>query len=146
MGQAYGAIKHYQKAIENYHLAMETGSDLDEDILQICVVELAAAYKRIGREEDAVLLIQENTELVTNDNFTSEHGFAILRNGVTIEDLPEVIFEIASHNVDDYDGFILVSYKLIIELYNMFGLDELANPYIEKYTQLRRENMLASGF
>jgi tetratricopeptide (TPR) repeat protein len=146
MAEAYSATKSYQKAIENYHLALDLGSEFTDDIMQICIVELACAYRKIGQELDAAKLIQDNADLVKNDEFTTEHAMVILRRGVTIEDLPEAIIGIASQKEEDYDEFIMLTYTQIIGLYNMFGLFELAAPYEEKCEQIRRENLLVSGW
>jgi tetratricopeptide (TPR) repeat protein len=146
LGECYSATKSYQKAIENYHIALDMGSEFTDDIRQICIVELASSLRKNGREEEAARLIQENADLVKSDNFTAEHGMVVLRRGVTIEDLPEAVIGITSQNEVDYDGFILTTYSLIIELYNMFGLGELAFPYEEKCEQIRRDNLLVSGW
>jgi tetratricopeptide (TPR) repeat protein len=146
LAESYSSTRAYQKAIENYHIALELGSEFTDDINQICIVELACALRKVGREEEAAKLIQDNADLVKSDDFTTEHAMVVLRRGVTIEDLPEAVFGIVSQNEEDYDGFIMFTYKLIIGLYNMFGLFELAAPYEEKCEQIRRENLLVSGW
>lgn len=138
IGQSELVLENCRKAIEFYEKGLRLTTDFHPLYVHGMVEGLAKAYVMEGREQEALALMERHEPLCDSARFVFYHANVLMDNHEPLRALVKYVKATMMPDTGMLGNELLYCYKHIIELYHMFGEDDLADVFRAKYEECRK--------
>lgn len=139
IAQSEHVVHNYAAAIENYLKCLEAEQDMKLQYMQTCVTQLATAYAQLDEPQKAVDILEQYMEQIHSASFAYTYGLALLGVDEPLKALMQLVKASLAPDRDTLGESLVFCYQRIIQLYEMFGQPQLAEPFEQKYQECLRE-------
>lgn len=139
IGQSEFIIGNYEKAISFYEKAVEQNPSTQYFFVQILIMSLAKAYVQVGREEDALALMDRYAGECKSARFTFMYASVLLDNRQPLKALLLYVKTTMMPDADTLGENLMHCYEHIIDIYTDMGDQKMAELFRDKYENCRRE-------
>ena len=139
IGQSEFIIGNCEKAIAYYEKAMSQNLSTQYYYVQILIMSLAKAYMQVGREADALALMDRYAGECKNARFTFMHASVLLDNRQPLKALLLYVKTTMMPDADTLGENLMHCYEHIIDIYTDMGDQKMAELFRDKYEKCRRE-------
>lgn len=146
MGQSNYVIGNYEEAVECYKKALSYNPKTTFDYVQILIVGLANAYKRLARFKEALELMDKYADECKTARYVFVHAIVNYDNDEILKALVLFIKATILPDANTLGENLLDCYNNIIGIYLRMGEPEMADMYKAKYEEClaERERVLNS--
>lgn len=142
IGQSELVLENSDRAIEFYEKGLELTTDFRLLYVHSMVEGLAKAYVMSGREKEALALMERHEPLCDSARFVFYHANVLMDNHEPLKALIKYVKATMMPDTGMLGNELLYCYKHIIELYHMFGEDDLADVFRTKYEECLQMRLL----
>jgi tetratricopeptide (TPR) repeat protein len=139
IGQSLYILKDYTGAAEHFEKALDNDLDCRLDYVVLLICDLAAAYGRLGRQADALALMNKYEDRCKSPKYISTHATVYYENEEYLKALLLFLKVISMPDAQDKGEMLLDCYENIISIYNRMGQPDMANMFVEKRDALKAE-------
>jgi tetratricopeptide (TPR) repeat protein len=139
IGQSEYILKDYESAVDCFERALDNDLDYTLDYVILLICDLAAGYGRLGRQKDALALMEKYADRCKTIKFMHTHATVYYENDEILKALLLFLKVVAKAGPNDQSEMILDCYENIVNIYNRMGENDMANMFIEKRDALRAE-------
>jgi glycosyltransferase involved in cell wall biosynthesis len=139
MGQSLYILKDYEKAAEYFEKALDNDLDYNLTYVVLLICDLAAAYGRLGRQADALTLMNKYEDKCKTPKYIFTHGTVYYENEEYLKALLLFLKVISMPDAQDKGEMLLDCYEDVINIYNRMGQPDMAKMFVEKRDALRAE-------
>lgn len=139
IGQSEYILGHHEKAITFYEKALEENPSPEFIYVQVMIVSLAKVYVRVGREKEALALMDRYSKVCNTAKFQFTYASVCLDNN---QPLKALLYYVKTTTLDDADTLgenLMHCYEHIIDLYHDMGNEEMVNVFKGRYEACLRE-------
>lgn len=140
VGQSEFIIGNYEKAVHFYEKAVEQNPPTEFFFVQILITSLAKAYMQIGREKDALELMNKYSQECKSARFTFIHAGVLLDNNQPLKALLLYVKTTMLPDADTLGENLMHCYENIIGLYTDMGDVKMADLFRDKYEACKKEH------
>lgn len=135
IGQSELILKNYKKAAEAYERGLASGADCELMYMHSMIEGLARAYILTGRTQKALALMDRYEAECDSARYIFYHAGVLSENGQPLKALIKYVKATMMPDTDMLGDELLYCYEHIIELYHMFGEDDLSDVFRRKYEE-----------
>lgn len=135
IGQSELVLENCKEAIASYERGLELTTDCQLLYVHSMVEGLAKAYVMAGRKPDALALMERYEPLCDSARFVFYHANVLMDNREPLRALIKYVKATMMPDTDMLGSELLYCYEHIIELYHMFGEDDLSDVFRRKYEE-----------
>lgn len=135
LGQSELVLENYEEAIRHYERGLRLTTDCQPLYVHSMVEGLAKAYVMAGRAADALTLMEHYEPLCDSARFVFYHANVLMDNHEPLRALVKYVKATMMPDTDMLGSELMFCYQHIIELYHMFGEDDLADVFYRKYQE-----------
>lgn len=139
LGQSELVLGNCGKAAAFYEKGLELTTDFQLLYVHSMVEGLAKAYVMSGREKAALALMEHYEPYCDSARFAFYHAGVLMDNHEPLKALMKYVKATVMPDADMLGDELLYCYKHIIELYHMFGEDDLADVFRTGYEECRKK-------
>lgn len=146
IGQSEKVLKHYDKAAEAFQKTLELNSNVEYTYVEIAIRSLAITYLRLGRNEEAVQLMERYAAVCRSAKYVYVHANVFFESGNTLKALALYLKTTLLPDVNTLGNDLLECYRRIMQIYSDMGNTEMVWAFREKYEQcaIERNRILGS--
>lgn len=137
IGQSELVLENCEAAIACYERGLDLTTDCKPLYVHSMVEGLAKAYVMAGRAADALMLMEHYELLCDSARFVFYHANVLMDNHEPLKALIKYVKATMMPDTDMLGDELLYCYEHIIELYHMFGEDDLSDVFRRKYEECR---------
>ncbi len=138
-GQSELILKRPAVAAELFEKALTMNPSIEKIYVQIMVMSLAKAYDLLGRENDAVAIMEKYAFACKTAKYLYTYANVLYDAKQPLKALLFFVKATMQHDVDTLGEELMKCYERIIELYTRMGNLEMANVFKGKYEACRNE-------
>lgn len=135
IGQSELILKNYERAAEAYERGLACGADCELQYVHSMIEGLARAYVLTGRAQEALELMERYEAECDSARYIFYHASVLSENGQLLKALGKYVKATMMPDTDTLGDELLYCYEHIIELYHMFGEDDLSDVFRRKYEE-----------
>ncbi len=135
IGQSELVLENCARAITFYERGISLVTDHRPLYVHNMVEGLAKAYVMTGREKDALALMERHEPLCDSARFVFYHANVLMDNHEPLKALVKYVKATVMPDADMLGSELLYCYQHIIDLYHLFGEDDLADVFRRKYRE-----------
>jgi glycosyltransferase involved in cell wall biosynthesis len=139
IGQSLYILKNYEEAVDYFEKALDNDLDYKLTYVVLLICDLAAGYGRLGRQADALALMNKYADKCNTAKFVFTHGTVYYENEEYLKALLLFLKVIAMPEAQDKGEMLLDCYESVIAIYNRMGQPDMAKMFIEKRDALKAE-------
>lgn len=139
IGQSEFILGNIEKAVEFYEKALEEEPSAEYIYVQVLIMSLAKGYVKVGREKDALALMDRYSDQCKTAKFVFMHASVLLDNNQPLKALLLYVKTTMLPDVDTLGESLMHCYEHIIRLYRDMGDEKMANLFQGKYDMCRKE-------
>lgn len=139
IAQSNYVIGNYEQALDYYSKALSLEPDMGYDYVQLLLVGMASAYRRLGRYKDELELTEAYADKCDGAKFVFIHAVALYDNEEYLKALLLFLRTVTLPDADKLGENLANCYENIISIYRRMGENEMADMFVEKYEALRAE-------
>lgn len=139
IGQSELVLENCGKAIEFYEKGLSLTTDYRLLYVHSMVEGLAKAYVMTGGEKKALALMEQYEPRCDSARFVFYHANVLMDNHESLKALVKYVKATMMPDTGMLGDELLYCYKHIIELYHMFGEDDLADVFRARYEACQKE-------
>lgn len=144
IGQSELVLGNSEKAIVFYEKGLSLTDDLKLLYAHSMVEGLAKAYVMSGREKEALALMQRYEPQCDSARYAFYHANVLMDNNEPLKALIKYVKATMMPDTGMLGDELLYCYQHIIELYHLFGEDDLADIFRIKYEECRKSCSLTN--
>ena len=145
IGQSEFIIGNYEKSVQFYERAVLQNPTTEFFFVHILITSLAKAYVMVGREADALDLMNRYAERCKSARYTFTHAGILLDNNQPLKALLLYIKTTMMEDADTLGENLMYCYEHIIRLYTDMGDMKMAELFKDKYEACRKERERVIG-
>lgn len=138
IGQSELILKNYEKAAKAYEYGLDCGADCELMYVHSMIEGLAKAYILTGRAQEALALMEQYAPYCDSARYVFYHAGVLSENGQPLKALAKYVKVTMMPDTDTLGDELLYCYEHIIELYHMFGEDDLSDVFRRKYEECKK--------
>ncbi len=138
-GQSELLLKNAEAAVELFETALEMNPSIDRVYVQIMVMSLAKAYVMLGRQNDAVAIMERYAFACKTAKYQYTYANVLYDANQQLKALLFYVKASMQEDVDTLGESLHHCYERIINLYTQMGNLEMANVFKGKYEACRNE-------
>lgn len=138
IGQSELVLGNCGRAVEYYEEGLRLTTDFRPLYVHGMVEGLAKAYVMTGREQEALALMERHEPLCESARFVFYHANVLMDNHEPLRALVKYVKTTMMSDTGVLGNELLYCYRHIIELYHMFGEDDLADVFHARYEECRK--------
>lgn len=135
IGQSELVLEHYEEAARFYERGMACGADCKTLYVHGMIEGLAKAYVMTGRAREALALMEKYEPFCGSARYVFYHANVLLDNDEPLRALVKYVKATMMPDTDTLGDELIYCYRHIIELYQRFGEEELADVFMKKYEE-----------
>jgi hypothetical protein len=139
IGQSLYILKNYEEAVDYFEKALDNDLDYNLTYVVLLICDLAAGYGRLGRQADAMALMNKYEDKCKTPKYIFTHGTVYYENEEYLKALLLFLKVVAMPDAQDKGEMLLDCYENIIAIYNRMGQPDMANMFVEKRDALKAE-------
>lgn len=139
IGQSEFILGNHEKAVTFYEKGLSLAPSPEYIFVQVMIMSLAKAYIKIGREPDALKLMDKYSDKCKTAKFSFTHAGVTLDNNQPLKALLLYVKTTTLADADTLGENLLHCYEHIIKLYTDMGNQEMADVFRDKYEACVRE-------
>ena len=139
IGQSEFILGNHEKAVTFYEKGLSYDPSPEFIYVQVMIISLAKAYVRVGREKEALALMDRYAGQCRTAKFQFTYAGVCLDNNQPLKALLYYVKTTTMADADTLGENLLHCYEHIIELYRDMGNEEMANVFKGKYEACLRE-------
>lgn len=139
IGQSEFILGNHEKAVTFYEKGLSSDPSPEFIYVQVMIMSLAKAYVKVGREADALSLMNRYADRCKTAKFVFTHAGVCLDNNQPLKALLLYVKTTTLPDVDTLGENLLHCYEHIIDLYHDMGNAEMADVFKDKYNACVRE-------
>lgn len=136
IGQSQLVLENCGEAIAYYERGLALTTDCQPLYVHSMVESLAKAYVMTGRAKEALTLMEHYEPLCDSAQFVFYHANVLMDNHEPLKALIKYVKATMMPDTDTLGSELVYCYRHIIELYHLFGEDELADGFRRRYEEL----------
>lgn len=138
LGQSELVLNNSGAAVQYYEKGLDLVDNCQPLYVHNMVEGLAKAYVMEGRAEDALALMERYEPLCDSARFVFYHANVLMDNHEPLKALIKYVKATMMPDTDMLGSALLYCYQHIIELYHLFGEDDLADVFCKKYEECQK--------
>lgn len=135
IGQSELILKNYERAVKAFERGLGCGADCELQYVHSMIEGLARAYVLTGRAQEALELMNRYEEECDSARYVFYHAGVLTENGQLLKALVKYVNATMMPDTDALGDELIYCYEHIIELYHMFGEDDLSDVFRRKYEE-----------
>lgn len=139
IGQSEYILGNHTKGIGCFEKALALNPQADLVFVQVLILDLATAYMHVGRDADALVLMDKYADQYQSAKYVYMHAAANLNNGQMLKALLLYLKAVTLPDVDTLGETLADCYENIIKIYRRMGEEEMANMFVDKLEACRAE-------
>lgn len=139
IGQSEFILGNYDRAIAYYERAVAQNPTTEIFYVQILITSLAKAYVKVGREADALELMNRYADQCKSARYSFTHAGVYLDNDQPLKALLLYIKTTMMQDADTLGENLMYCYEHIIRLYADMGDTKMSEMFMDKYEACRKE-------
>lgn len=139
LGQSELVLENSDAAVRYYERGLELTDDCGPLYVHNMVEGLAKAYVMESRAGDALDLMERYEPLCDSARFVFYHANVLMDNHEPLKALIKYVKATMMPDTDMLGSALMYCYQHIIELYHMFGEDDLADVFRRKYEECQKD-------
>lgn len=138
LGQSELVLENSAAAVRYYERGLDLADNCQPLYVHNMVEGLAKAYVMEGRAADALVLMEHYEPLCDSARFVFYHANVLMDNREPLKALVKYVKATMMPETDMLGSALPYCYQRIIELYHMFGEDDLADVFRRKYEECQK--------
>lgn len=138
LGQSELVLENSGAAVRYYERGLDLADNCEPLYVHNMVEGLAKAYVMEGRAADALALMEHYEALCDSARFVFYHANVLMDNHEPLKALIKYVKATMMPDTDMLGSALMYCYQHIIELYHMFGEDDLADIFRRKYEECQK--------
>ena len=139
IGQSEFILGNHEKAVTFYERGLASDPSPEFIYVQVMIISLAKAYVKVGREKEALALMDRYAGRCRTAKFQFTYAGVCLDNGQPLKALLYYVKTTTMADADTLGENLLHCYEHIIELYRDMGDEKMAEVFQGKYEACMRE-------
>ena len=136
IGQSEQVLGNMEVAISHYQKCLDSQADIHLPYMNSCLIQLANAYAQNDQPQDALYLLEQYKDTLKNARFIYTYALALLENGETLKALMQFVLITTLKDKELLGEDLMYCYQYIIKLYSLYGEEDLAEGFHQKYIEL----------
>lgn len=138
-GCSLQVLKRYEEAAMMYEKGWALNPPSERNYVVELVMSLANVYVELGRNEEALQLMEQNAATFPTANYCFTHANILLENDQPLKAVVHYLKATMMKDSNMLGERLLTCYERIIAIYQRTGNDDMAKMFEQKYLECRAE-------
>ena len=139
LGQSEYILQDIDASIEHMKKALEYAPSTDFSYVQILITSLAQIYRDVGRNQEALDLMETYKDSCKTARFVFMHALTLMDSNQILKALLQFLKVVTLPDVASLGENLKYCYENIINIYRRMGENEMADMFVEKFEALKAE-------